>query len=176
MRRRREEVEKEKILDVDAAMQGTLTFKDAVNLRINGKFDGKLQTKGMLTIGAEAIVNADIDGEYITVAGKVNGNINAGNELNLVAPACVVGDVTVPVLSIAAGAILDGCCNMLKDESSKKAPRILTIEEVAQFLEVDKRVVAEWAGAGKLPATKVGANWKFEKSKIEDWIASEKIK
>ena len=30
----------EKILDVDAAMQGSLTFKDPVNLRINGKFEG----------------------------------------------------------------------------------------------------------------------------------------
>ncbi len=30
-------LEGEKILDVDAAMSGNLTFKDPVNLRINGK-------------------------------------------------------------------------------------------------------------------------------------------
>ena len=33
---------REKILDVDASMQGTLSFNDPVNLRINGKFEGKL--------------------------------------------------------------------------------------------------------------------------------------
>jgi len=51
MRRRKDEEFAEKILDVDASMQGTLAFKDPVNLRINGKFDGKLDTKGSLTIG-----------------------------------------------------------------------------------------------------------------------------
>ena len=40
----------EKILDVDASMQGTISFKDPVNLRINGSFEGKLDTRGSLTI------------------------------------------------------------------------------------------------------------------------------
>ena len=43
-----------KILDVDASMQGTLSFKDPVNLRINGRFEGRLITKGTLTIGDRA--------------------------------------------------------------------------------------------------------------------------
>jgi len=50
----------EKTLDVDVAMQGTLTFKDPVNLRINGKFEGNLDIRGNLTIGPTAVINADI--------------------------------------------------------------------------------------------------------------------
>ena len=38
----------EKILDVDAAMQGNLIFKDPVNLRINGKFEGNWKPKAIL--------------------------------------------------------------------------------------------------------------------------------
>ncbi len=53
----------EKILDVDAAMQGTLKFKEPVNLRINGRFEGTLEIKGNLTIGQTAIVLADIIGD-----------------------------------------------------------------------------------------------------------------
>ena len=60
-----------KILDVDASMQGTLTFKDPVNLRINGDFEGKLDTKGILTISANAFVRADINGDEIVISGKV---------------------------------------------------------------------------------------------------------
>lgn len=176
MRRRREEEPKEKILDVDASMQGTLAFKDPVNLRINGKFEGKLETKGNLIIGADAVVNADITGEYITVAGRVSGDIKAEKELNLIAPACVAGDVKTPALSIAQGAILEGYCNMLEEKISRKAAEILTIDEVAQFLEVDKTVVAGWAAEGRLPATKEKSGWRFEKSKIEDWLSSERIK
>ena len=36
----------EKWLEVDASMIGTLTFKDSVNLQINGRFEGTLDTKG----------------------------------------------------------------------------------------------------------------------------------
>ncbi|MFH1644925.1 MAG: polymer-forming cytoskeletal protein, partial [Candidatus Omnitrophota bacterium] len=49
----------EKVLDVDASMQGSMVFKDAVNLRINGAFDGSLDTRGKLTIGEGAVVCAD---------------------------------------------------------------------------------------------------------------------
>lgn len=73
----------EKILDVSAAMQGSLVFSDPVNLRINGKFEGKLTTKGVLIIGSDAEVKADISGEDLTIAGTVKGNIRASESLKL---------------------------------------------------------------------------------------------
>ena len=176
MRRRREEEIKEKILDVDASMQGTLAFRDPVNLRINGKFEGKLDTKGSLTIGEHAVVNADINGENVTVAGRVNGDIKA-EKVKLVAPAYVVGDVKTAVLGVEEGAILEGHCNMIEDKKLSKGNQdTLTIDEVAKYLEVDKAVVVEWADTGKLPAKKETSGWRFNKSKIEDWLTSERIK
>ena len=90
--------EVERILDVDASMQGTLSFKDPVNLKINGKFEGILNTKGNLMIGEHASVNADVTGESIIIAGNVRGNISALKELKLIAPACVVGEIKTPLL------------------------------------------------------------------------------
>ena len=69
--------EGEKVLDVDASMEGSLIFKDPVNLRINGRFEGTLNTKGSLMIGENAVVIADISGDTIFIAGKVNGNVHA---------------------------------------------------------------------------------------------------
>ena len=107
MRRRfkqtQDETPKEKILDVDASMQGTLSFNDPVNLRINGKFEGKLNTKGILMVGEHADIAADIVGEHITVAGKVSGNIKARKELKVISPARIVGDIETPVLSVSEG-------------------------------------------------------------------------
>ncbi|NQU95431.1 MAG: polymer-forming cytoskeletal protein [Candidatus Omnitrophica bacterium] len=175
--RRKHEVPKEKVLEVDASMQGTLTFKDPVNLRINGKFEGKLLTKGSLTVGEHAVVNADITGDVITVAGRVNGDIKASVELNLIAPAFVVGDIKAPALRIAQGAIIEGYCNMISDrKGGEPASDMLTIDQVAKFLEVDTNVITEWADTGKLPAVKDGSRWSFERSKIEEWLTSEKIK
>ena len=83
----------DKILDVDASMQGSMTFKDPVNLRINGKFEGTLEVRGNLTIGATAIVNADISGDNIIIGGRVRGRVTAKERLTLLPTAIVEGDI-----------------------------------------------------------------------------------
>jgi len=93
----------DKILDVDASMQGKLTFKDAVNLRINGKFDGTLETKGTLTIGETGDVTAHIIGEDVVIAGKVRGDILAKKRLTIQASAVVEGKIRTAKLIVVEG-------------------------------------------------------------------------
>lgn len=157
----------EKILDVDAAMQGTLSFKDAVNLRINGKFEGTLETKGNLTVGSTAVVNADIVGDNIIIGGRVRGRITAKERLTILPTAIVEGDIFPAKLNIAEGAILEGRCCMLHD--------FLNAEELARYLEVDINSIMEWANSGKVPGLKEGNDWKFERKAIDSWVASGKI-
>jgi excisionase family DNA binding protein len=157
----------EKVLDVDAAMQGTLTFKDPVNLRINGRFEGNLETRGNLTIGQTAIVSADIVGDNIIVAGRVRGKIIAKGSLTLLPSAIVEGDIYPIKLNITEGAILEGSCSMLHD--------FLNAEELARYLEVDLNSIMEWANSGKMPGRKEGNDWKFERKAIDSWVASGKI-
>ena len=173
---KRQEVEK--VLDVDASMQGSLVFKDPVNLKINGRFEGTLNTKGSLMIGEHAVVNADVTGEIIVVAGKVNGNVNAIKELKLISPACVIGDIRTPLLSVAEGAVLDGTCRMISKTRQESAPRsaIMTAEELAKYLEVDRSMVLDWVNLGKLPGMKEGDSWIFDRMKIDEWVAAGKIK
>lgn len=175
MTRRDKRQEAGKVLDVDASMQGTLIFKDYVNLRINGTFEGVLNTKGDLMIGEQAVVNADITGESIIVAGKVTGNITAFKALKLISPARVIGDIRSPLLSIAEGAIFDGTSRML-GKADEITDNVMTQDDLAKYLEVETNLVNEWANSGRLPGTKDGANWKFERAKIDEWIAQGKIK
>lgn len=156
----------EKILDVDAEMQGSLNFKEPVNLRINGKFEGTLETKGNLTVGASAIVSADIIGDNIIIGGKVKGRITAKERLTLLPTAVVEGDIYPAKLNITEGAILEGNCLMLHD--------FLNTEELARYLEVDLNSILEWANSGKIPAMKEGESWRFERRAIDTWIASGK--
>lgn len=168
----------EKILDVDASMQGSLIFKDPVNLRINGKFEGTLNTKGNLMIGEHSSVIADVTGDMIIIAGKVNGNVHALKELKLISPACVVGNIRTPLLSIAEGAIFEGHSTMLSPSKSEShaSHNTMTSEELAKYLEIDSSLVAEWANMGKIPAIKDGSVWRFDRIKIDEWVATEKIK
>lgn len=157
----------EKILDVDAAMQGNLTFKDPVNLRINGRFEGNLETKGNLTIGQTAIISGDIGGDNIVVAGRVKGNITAKERLTILPTAIVEGNIYPTKLNVTEGAILEGRCLMLHD--------FLNVEELARYLEVDLSSILEWADQGKVPALKEGNSWKFERKAIDSWVAAGKI-
>lgn len=175
MTKRDRKNELEKVLDVNASMQGTLIFKDPVNLRINGRFEGVLNTKGSLMIGEQAVVNADITGESVVIAGSVSGNITALKELKLIAPAKVAGDIRTPLLSIAEGATFDGNSKMISGTSGY-FENIMNAEDLAKYLEVDMNLVHEWANTGRLPGTRDGSAWKFERSKIDEWVAQGKIK
>ncbi len=157
----------DKILDVDASMQGTLRFKDAVNLRINGKFEGDLETKGNLTIGQTAQVIADIVGDNIVVGGRVKGRITAKERLTLLPTAIVEGNIYPAKLNVAEGAIFEGDCSMLHD--------FLNADELARYLEVDLSSIMEWANSGKVPGAKEGSEWRFERKAIDSWVASGKI-
>ena len=174
MAKKKEEIE-EKILDVDASMQGTIAFKDPVNLRINGSFEGKLDTRGNLTIGENAKVRAGIHGDKIVVAGKVVGDITATQSLSLIAPASVEGNITTPRLSITEGAILEGQVSMLGVKEGDAPEVNLTLKDVAQYLEVEARVVEEWARGRKIPAQNENGDWVFRKSDVDRWIQQERV-
>ena len=49
-------------------------------------------------------------------------------------------------------------------------------EEIAHYLEVDVASVVEWAASGRLPAQRDGNNWKFDRSKVDEWLAQEKTR
>jgi len=153
----------EKILDVSAAMQGSLVFSDPVNLRINGKFEGNLTTKGSLIIGESADVKADISGEDITVAGTVKGNIRASEGIKLSSTAKVFGDIDVPQVTIEKGAVFNGKCRMNEGK--------ISLEELSDYLSVGEKKIMEWVEGGKIPVEKEGSKFLFDRNQVEDWIA-----
>ena len=167
LRNKKGSVQKDHTIDVDADMQGSLVFKDPVDLRINGKFEGTLEAKGNLTIGETAFVNAHIKGENILISGRVKGDIDAEAKIELLDSAVVEGDIKSPRLVICDGAIFQGKCLMMED--------VLGVEDLAKHLELDSNTVVDWAGSGKIPAFKEGDEWRFERKRIDDWVASGKI-
>jgi len=179
MRKKRHEMaapqqqQDERILDVHAGMQGTLRFDDPVNLRINGKFEGTLDTKGKLMVGSKADIKANITGESVSIAGEVSGNIKATKVLTLQPTAKLVGDVETPRLSVEEGAILNGQIRMSGEPARGDW---MTTSQLAKYLEVDLDKVSEWAVNGMLPGTKEGGEWVFDRNKVDQWIAEGKVK
>jgi excisionase family DNA binding protein len=49
----------------------------------------------------------------------------------------------------------------------------LTTEEVLQYLQVNLRTIYRLIKAGKIPAVRVGRQWRFRKSDIDAWLDSQ---
>lgn len=52
----------------------------------------------------------------------------------------------------------------------EKLPDVMTLPEAAAFLRVSERDVDSLATAKTIPARKVGTEWRFLKSALEDWL------
>jgi excisionase family DNA binding protein len=48
--------------------------------------------------------------------------------------------------------------------------KLLTIDQVASYLKVDKFTVYRLVTKRKLPAFKVGSQWRFKRKMIDDWL------
>lgn len=126
-----------KIIDIETGMQGTIKFNGPINLRINGSFDGELETKGTLIIGENANVKACIRGENINIQGKVKGDIIC-NRLELSRTARLVGNVETSGLVISEGAILKGKCQMPTGDERLEDKEALKKKEKKQPEEAKK--------------------------------------
>ena len=49
-------------------------------------------------------------------------------------------------------------------------PPVMTVDQVAAYLQLSKRTVYNMAAAGDLPAAKVGDQWRFYRPEIDRWL------
>ena len=47
---------------------------------------------------------------------------------------------------------------------------IWTVDEVAEYLRINRKTAYRLAGEGKIPGFKVGGSWRFRRAEIESWI------
>jgi len=112
---------------------GTLQFEGTV--RLDGRFEGEVSGGDLLIIGQTAAVRAEIQVGSLTVSGRVEGNIVARKRVELLGTAQVTGSVKTPALVVSEGAVLNGTCEMRREES--KVVRLdQKREEEAQSAEV----------------------------------------
>lgn len=50
---------------------------------------------------------------------------------------------------------------------------VMTLEEVADYLQVSEKSVLRMAQSGKIPAAKVASQWRFMRSVVDDWLMAQ---
>ena len=100
------------IIGKECSFKGNLETPGGA-VRIDGYFEGELHIGGDLIIGESGNVVGNVVAKNITVAGEVNGTIEARGKLELTPTAKVIGDSKMTILVVEDGAFLQGMCEPL---------------------------------------------------------------
>jgi cytoskeletal protein CcmA (bactofilin family) len=104
------DVRKETILSSDVTFKGTISFKSL--LRIDGQFEGAIQSKGTLYVGKTGEIKAEIKAGNVIVEGTIHGNLEAEDKIELRSTAKMFGDIKAAKLVIGEGVSFVGNCNV----------------------------------------------------------------
>ncbi len=53
-------------------------------------------------------------------------------------------------------------------------PRLMDLEELADYLRLQKQTIYNWLHQGKITGIKVGGVWRFDRKEIDDWLKSKR--
>ncbi|MCX7926667.1 MAG: helix-turn-helix domain-containing protein [Candidatus Omnitrophica bacterium] len=52
--------------------------------------------------------------------------------------------------------------------------RLMNIDELAEYLRIQRQTIYNWLNQGKISGIKVGGVWRFDRKDIDDWLRSRK--
>jgi excisionase family DNA binding protein len=53
-------------------------------------------------------------------------------------------------------------------------PRLINIDELADYLRLQKQTIYNWLSQGKISGIKVGGVWRFDRKEIDNWLKSKR--
>lgn len=91
------------------------------DIRVDGKFEGRLTSKGRLVVGENAILNGDVISQNVDFSGKMEeGTIYAADTLSLKSGCAVAGDLRYKRLQVELDACINGSLRAMKDNEFDK--------------------------------------------------------
>ena len=90
------------------------------DLRIDGTFQGKIYSKGKVSVGEKAIINGDVIAQNVEFAGTMKGNFFVKDTLSLKSSCKVDGDLNTRRLQMELDATFNGSCRMITEADFAK--------------------------------------------------------
>jgi len=56
-----------------------------------------------------------------------------------------------------------------------KEKEIMTVKQVAEYLQMDEHTIYKLARSGQIPSIKIAGQWRFKKEIIDKWIGDESL-
>jgi cytoskeletal protein CcmA (bactofilin family) len=122
------------LIGAGTSLKGDITSNG--DLRIDGTLAGNIHCTAKVVIGANGIVEGDINGAQADIMGKVTGTIKVKDLLQLKGGSVVNGNLQASKLQIEPSASFNGECHMttsvnsngkLSTEVKKEVPKIAAV-------------------------------------------------
>ena len=105
------------MLGAQVVLEGNLVFEGT--LYMNGHVKGAIESRnGVIVIGEEAVIHADVFVQSATIKGEVKGTVRATERIAIHPPARVYGDLAAPAVQVDPGVIIEGNCTIRPKEEA----------------------------------------------------------
>jgi cytoskeletal protein CcmA (bactofilin family) len=125
---------------VDQATIGrTLFIKGEISgseaLYIDGRVEGKiLMPESRVTVGRNGKVDASIQAREVVIMGKVNGNIECSDRVDIRSEGSVCGDISTVRISVEDGAALKGGIQVRNEQKHKESQALPAPNEMPKAM------------------------------------------
>lgn len=111
------------VLNSDVEIKGNLKFTG--ELLFEGKLEGEVNADGVLILGEGGAINGNVSANSVVVKGKLNGNVNAKDKIEIKSKAELFGDIKAAKLAIEEGVTFVGRTEVNPNKVAPSAtPRI----------------------------------------------------
>ena len=107
------------LIGAGTALKGDITSNG--DIRIDGTLDGNIHSTAKVVIGANGVVNGDINGQQADIMGRVTGSVKVKDLLQLKGGSNVAGNLSAAKLQIEPTANFNGECHMAQNVTSMPA-------------------------------------------------------
>ncbi len=101
-------------------IQGQLS--GPTELLIEGEVEGEIRVDATVMIGSEGVVQGPVTAHVVRIGGRVFGNVNASDRVEVAPSGSLEGDVSAPRIIIAEGAFFKGRVEMTGTEKPPSKP------------------------------------------------------
>jgi cytoskeletal protein CcmA (bactofilin family) len=113
-----------------ATIGRTLVIKGEItgseSLYIDGRVEGSITFKDhRVTIGRNGVVNSNISAREVVIMGKVTGNVECSDRVDIRSEGSLTGDVVSARISVEDGAMLRGAVQLTPTEQKQDTPKTM---------------------------------------------------
>ena len=113
------------------------SFYISGSLKVDGKFEGEINTEDTLVIGETGKIKTNIKAKEVILAGTLIGDINAREAVRMGNTCKMLGNIETPYLQLSEGVIYKGNVNIMGGQ--KQDPKKIVEEAFGLKNERDKR-------------------------------------